>query len=93
MQNSYCLLGLVLNEVRVGGSPQIKGTLRPSITFFIFIVQQDTFNVDILQNIHKMADLYNCSQIQAIIQSFDKVLRHTCTVVFYELMLWSSMEG
>ena len=26
-----------------------------------------------------MTDKYNCSQIQAIIQSFDKVVCHTCT--------------
>ena len=40
-----------------------------------------------------MTDKYNCSQIQAIIQSFDKVFRHTCTVVFCKLMLWLSVDG
>ena len=33
-------------------------------------------------NIHIMTDKYNCSQIQAIIQYFDKVARHDCTVLF-----------
>ena len=33
-----------------------------------------------------MTDSDNCSQIQAIIQTFDKVVPHTCTVVFCELM-------
>ena len=61
--------------------------------FFIFIVEQDTFKGVILTNIHIMTEKYNCLQIQAIIQSFDKVVRHTCTVVFCKLMLWSSMEG
>ena len=40
-----------------------------------------------MKNILIMTDKYNCSQIQAIIQSFDKVVRHTCTVVFCKLML------
>ena len=39
-----------------------------------------------MTNINIMTDKYNCLQIQAIIQSFDKVVRHTCTVVFCELM-------
>ena len=45
--------------------------------FFIYIVEQDTFNGVILKNIHIITDKYNCSQIQAIIQLFDKVLCHT----------------
>ena len=61
--------------------------------FFIFVVEQDTFKGVILKNIHIMTDKYNCSQIQAIIQSFDKVVHHTCTVVFCKLMLWSSSIG
>ena len=61
--------------------------------FFISIVEEDTLKGVTLKNIHIMTDKYKCSQVQAIIQSFDKVARHTCTVVFCKLMLWSSMEG
>ena len=39
----------------------------------------------ILKKNHIMTDKYNCSQIQAIIQSFDKVVRHTCTVVLMRI--------
>ena len=32
------------------------------------------------------------SQIQAVIQFFDKVARHTCTVVFCKLMLFTPVD-
>ena len=66
---------LLLSEYRVPSSC-IRLTFDYNL-FFIYIVEQDTFNGVILKNIHIITDKYNCSQIQAIIQLFYKVVRHT----------------
>ena len=66
---------LLLREYRLPSSC-IRLTFDYNL-FFIYIVEQDTFNEVILKNIHIITDKYNCSQIQAIIQLFDKVVRHT----------------
>ena len=43
---------------------------------------------------HHMTEKSNWSQLQVIFQSMDrKVVRHTCSVVFFRLMLWLSMEN
>ena len=39
-----------------------------------------------------MTDKYNCSQIQAIIQSFDKVVPHNCTVVICRLVIYGGLK-